>query len=260
MWPMPMPVMNVTQVAAAPTAAPSATALWDGLSIGLTFLAECAILEILSHPTVRALWRQKGGLKLYLQAIGTVLLNMLVLTPLIYACLVAPHLSEEEHSLPRRLAVASCAFAIQSMGYYCVHRAMHTPALYWCHRFHHRFNRYICPVAANAVTPVEFALAYALPFWVGAKLLRPDQTTTHVFIWLTGLFNLTIHTPALEQITIKYAPDWFVTTAFHFDHHRKLAMNYAAPTLNVDFIVRGSPALDRMLACVFGKAYQEKAI
>ena len=85
-----------------------------------------------------------------------------------------------------------------------------------------------------------------------------DRTTAHVFIWITGLTNLSILTPALETMTVKYAPSWRVTTAFHFEHHRKLAMNYAAPTLNVDSVVRKSGTLDRFLARLFGKAYEEK--
>jgi len=75
---------------------------------------------------------------------------------------------------------------------------------------------------------------------------------------MTGITNLAIHTPALESISVKYLPAWFVSTAFHFEHHRKLAMNYAAPTLNIDIVVRKSNGLDRILARAFGKAYEEK--
>ena len=35
-------------------------------------------------------------------------------------------------------------------------------------------------------------------------------------------------------------------------------MNYAAPTLKVDALVRSSSALDKGLARLFGKAYDEK--
>ena len=67
--------------------------------------------------------------------------------------------------------------------------------------------------------------------------------------------NLLIHTPWLEEASAKYLPPWLVSTAGHIEHHRKLSMNYAAPTLNVDHWVRASVYADKMLAKVFGKAY-----
>jgi len=135
---------------------------------------------------------------------------------------------------------------------------MHTKALYWAHRFHHRFNRRITPLAANAVTPVEFCLAYAIPFTGYARLLHfcgvpVDRWTIHAAVWVIGFANLLIHTPALEQVSERL-PAWLVGTHDHFAHHRALAKNYAAPTLNVDTIVRRSHAVDRLLARVFGKA------
>ena len=46
-----------------------------------------------------------------------------------------------------------------SVGYYCAHRWMHTRKMYWAHRFHHRFNVFVVPVTANAVSLAEYALA-----------------------------------------------------------------------------------------------------
>jgi len=231
----------------------------EGLIIGLLFLSECFVLELCSFQAVRKLWKMSGGLQLYALAIGYNLLNMLVITPIIYAVCIAPNLSPAQNPFSLRVVHIVLGTVVQSIGYYATHRAMHTPSLYWCHRFHHRFNRHICPVAANAVTPVEYMLAYALPFAAGAYLVRPDAATSHCFAWFTGLVNLTIHTPALEGATEKMLPGWLINTTFHFEHHRKLAMNYAAPTLNVDAAVRRSATLNGLLARVFGKAYQEKA-
>ena len=235
-------------------------ALWDGIVIGLTFVIECFLLELLSINTVLALLRQKGGVTFYLQAVGYVLFNMVVFTPVVYAFFIAPYLSESPHSFTEQVSACFFGTVVQSIGYYLTHRLMHTPYLYWCHRFHHRFNTHICPVAANAVTPMEFGLAYALPFVAGTQLVATDRTTAHFFIWITGLTNLAIHTPALESLTVKWFPTWFVTTAFHFEHHRKLAMNYAAPTLNIDVVVRKSAFMDRLLARLFGKAYEENKV
>ena len=69
------------------------------------------------------------------------------------------------------------------------------------------------------------------------------------------LTNLLIHTPWFELLAEKHVPTWLVSTADHFAHHRTLKMNYAAPTFNVDTLVRSIPSADAALARVFGKAY-----
>ena len=143
----------------------------------------------------------------------------------------------------------------QSLWYYAAHRAMHTQGLYWIHRFHHRFQKYICPVAGNAVTPLEFVLAYAAPFTVGGVLLAPDRVTIELLVHGIGFTNLLIHTPWLEEASRKVAPEWLVSSWSHAEHHRKLTLNYAAPTLNVDPLFRGWGALDRAYARCFGKPH-----
>merc|ERR1712159_786763 len=65
-----------------------------------------------------------------------------------------------------------------AVGYYCAHRWMHTRRMYWDHRFHHRFNKYVVPVTANAVSLAEYAIAYMLPFIAGSILLRNGKRTT----------------------------------------------------------------------------------
>mmetsp|Transcript_28205 Transcript_28205/g.87278 ORF Transcript_28205/g.87278 Transcript_28205/m.87278 type:complete len:255 (-) Transcript_28205:74-838(-) len=233
----------------------------EGLWVGKTFCAECLVLELLSFRHVIALWtQQRDGARLWLRGLAHVLLNMFVFTPLIFAYSVR-WVSDDELSAPARFVQVLVAMLVHSVGYYSVHRAMHTPALYWCHKFHHRFNRIITPLAANAVTPVEYSLAYAIPFTAYARLLSAvgypaDRFTIHAAIWIIGFTNLLIHTPDLEPLS-KKLPAWLVGTHDHFEHHRKLAKNYAAPTFNLDTAVRQSPAADRVLARWFGKAYLE---
>ena len=48
---------------------------------------------------------------------------------------------------------------------------MHTRAMYWAHRFHHRFNSHVSPTTANAVSIAEYAVAYMLPFIAGCAML-----------------------------------------------------------------------------------------
>lgn len=198
-----------------------------GLYIALIFLLECAIFEAFSWEAVRELWRQKGGVSLYVQAIASVLFNMLVITPAIVVA-SRPFMSDVLHSPAVRFSHVVIGVIVHSIGYYFTHRAMHTPALYWCHRFHHRFNKHICPVAANAVTPVEFVIAYACPFVLGAYLFSPDRQTARLLTHVIGFCNLCIHTPKLEGIAAKHCPVWLVGTHDHFAHHRRLVMNYGA--------------------------------
>ena len=130
-----------------------------------------------------------------------------------------------------------------SIGYYCAHRWMHTRSMYWAHRFHHRFNVYVVPVTANAVSPAEYAIAYMLPFIVGAQLLRPDRLSMFLGVGVVSLTNLLIHTPWLADASARLVPWLFVSTADHLEHHKRLTSHYGAPTISVD----------RLLACAFGK-------
>jgi hypothetical protein len=109
--------------------------------------------------------------------------------------------------------------------------------LYKYHRFHHRFKAHVPPVSANAVSSVEYLVAYILPFALGALIVRPHISEMRAVINITSLSNLLIHTPRLEKLSEKLWPI-FVTTHGHIEHHKKLTMNYAAPTINVDWVVQ----------------------
>jgi sterol desaturase/sphingolipid hydroxylase (fatty acid hydroxylase superfamily) len=129
-----------------------------------------------------------------------------------------------------------------SIGYYCAHRWMHTRRMYWAHRFHHKFNTYVVPVTANAVSLAEYALAYMLPFVVGSAILKPDRLSLFVAVGIISLNNLLIHTPWLADLSAQLVPWWFVSTSDHLEHHKRLTTNWAAPTISID----------RLLACVVG--------
>ena len=240
----------------------SQSSLLDGLLLGIAFLAENFFLELLSVSYVRALLADsRYGLSLYLQAVVAVMFNMLVLTPIVFAT-VALYLTDTHWSLPVQAFQVVSAITVHSVLYYCAHRAMHTPQLYWAHRFHHRFCKHITPVVANAVTPIEFVIAYAVPFTIYAKLLNtlgcaPDHPSVHVAIVIISVSNLAIHTPWLVQLSTKYLPAWVVGADDHFEHHLKLSKNYAAPTFNVDVAVSSTGKFARLLDRVFGKAYEK---
>ena len=191
--------------------------------------------------------------------------------------------SAEPCSLQVKLIYATATIGIHSVGYYLTHRAMHTKALWWAHRYHHKFNTFICPIAAAAVTQVlpsvlarpcrlhlltpawllctrarqtEYFFAYMIPFIMAGSILQPVPVETIAIAGLAiGHVNNLIHYAPLERLSVRYVPWLGVSTADHFEHHRKLTSNYAAPTLNVDRLVCLSPALERAAARVFAAAF-----
>ncbi|CAD7974812.1 unnamed protein product [Amoebophrya sp. A25] len=125
---------------------------------------------------------------------------------------------------------------IQAIGYYLAHMAMHTKSLYWTHRFHHRFNIVVVPVTANSVSAAEYVIAYMLPIFIGTVLFKPSLPALFSAGFTISLCNILIHTPILHWAS-EFLPSIFVSTSGHMDHHRKLSRNFAAPTLNVDWLV-----------------------
>jgi hypothetical protein len=89
---------------------------------------------------------------------------------------------------------------------------------------------------ANAVSAVEYLAAYVVPFAVAAALVHPHETELQCAVAVVSVCNLLIHTPRLEEWSKALGPA-FVTTHGHLEHHRRMTINYAAPTINVDWIV-----------------------
>ncbi|CAD7923939.1 unnamed protein product [Amoebophrya sp. A120] len=125
---------------------------------------------------------------------------------------------------------------IQSIGYYLAHVLMHTRRFYWMHRFHHKFNNTVTPMVANAVSWAEYAVAYMLPIFVATVLLKPNVPALFRAGFIISFFNLLIHTPFLHDLSERL-PGFWVSTAGHMEHHRVLSRHFAAPTLNVDWVV-----------------------
>ncbi|GMH52268.1 hypothetical protein TL16_g01195 [Triparma laevis f. inornata] len=214
----------------------------DGWVMAWATLFLTGLLEIVSMGEVTKVCRRTGGRKLYALGVLYNFINNAVLGPPLYTLVSNKWMSQP---LPTQSRVVM-VFAIivgHSIGYYCVHRWMHTKAMYWAHRFHHRFNSIVCPVTANAVSLAEYALAYMLPFIVGAWLLRPDRMSMFIAVGVVSLNNLLIHTPILADASANLVPWLFVSTADHLEHHRRLTSHYAAPTISID----------RLLAFFVGK-------
>lgn len=111
------------------------------------------------------------------------------------------------------------------------------------------------PCSSLVTRVARYVFAYLVPFIVAGMILQPMPYET---LAISGLFighiNNLIHTPWAEALSEKYVPWLGVSTADHFEHHRKLTNNYAAPTLNVDRLVGLVPTLEQSLASMFGRA------
>jgi sterol desaturase/sphingolipid hydroxylase (fatty acid hydroxylase superfamily) len=199
--------------------------------------------ELISLPTIFALFNEKGGKLLYQQAILVNLRNHFLVGIPIYT-LVVPlfcqkiSLRTNGHFLFFSMLRVMEIVLVHSLLYYAVHKAFHTyPSLYGYHKFHHRFNTYVPPVAANAVSFVEYLVAYIIPFAVATAIISPFEEELQVAVIIVSLSNLLVHTPRLESISKDLWPI-FVSTHNHIEHHRKQTVNYAAPTINVDWILK----------------------
>ena len=259
--------------------------LWfHGLKLGGSVFLAAALLELTVLATVKdVITKTEGGRSLYATAWLYNAINHLCLAPCVYTIGMNLYASAEPCSLQVKLMYATATIGIHSVGYYLTHRAMHTKALWWAHRYRHKFNTFICPIAAAAVTQVlpsvlarpcrlhlltpawllctrarqtEYFFAYMIPFIMAGSILQPVPVETIAIAGLAiGHVNNLIHYAPLERLSVRYVPWLGVSTADHFEHHRKLTSNYAAPTLNVDRLVCLSPALERAAARVFAAAF-----
>jgi len=210
--------------------------LWEALPVVIATILVTAALELTCIPTVKQVWKQKGGKQLYLSAIWVNFFNHFVLGLPIYATSVQLFASDRESfQWWRSLGV----LLMHSAQYYTVHKSFHqSKFLYQFHSFHHKFKLHTPPVSANAVSFVEYMLAYILPFAVASIALQPTTLELRVATGIISLCNLLIHTPWLDDATASLWPVFWVRPAQHQTHHAKVNVNYSAPTFNVDWLMR----------------------
>jgi sterol desaturase/sphingolipid hydroxylase (fatty acid hydroxylase superfamily) len=220
----------------------------NGIKISTVTFVATVILELWCLDTVKKVLKQPGaGMPLYNAAIFANIRNHFVFGWPIYAvaatlfCSQDSPIEEQNDQVGLYLSRAgsiSTMLMVHSVLFYMMHRAFHSyPSLYCHHRFHHRFNVDVSPMAANAVSVVEYVGAYILPFTVTMPFVRPDVFSLQASVFTVAMTNLFVHTPKLSNAYSKICPAWFVSTEDHLEHHRKLNTKYAAPTLNVDYFV-----------------------
>jgi sterol desaturase/sphingolipid hydroxylase (fatty acid hydroxylase superfamily) len=212
----------------------------EGLELSCWTFVLTLVLEFWSLDTVKNVLEQHGaGVPLYRAAILANLVNHFVFGWTIYLCAATVFCRETDEvtSSDRIISVMTILF-VQSIFFYVAHRAFHSNSnWYRHHRFHHRFNTFVVPMAANAVSCVEYIFAYILPFTIAMPFVRPDTLSLRLSVGLVSVTNLMIHTPKLSAVSEKFMPEWLVSTNDHLEHHKKLNCKYAAPTFNIDYLL-----------------------
>ena len=149
-------------------------------------------------------------------------------------------------SLGERIFLVAGVVFLQGLMYTLIHKAFHeVPGLYRFHKFHHQFNDIVLPSSANAVSIVEFTVAYMMPIAASSYIMNADELSVVLAVAVFSSANLLIHTPALVE---RYQLPWFgVSTQDHLNHHHRLTSDYAAPLIHFDrlahAVVTRSPSI-----------------
>jgi sterol desaturase/sphingolipid hydroxylase (fatty acid hydroxylase superfamily) len=215
-----------------------------GMELSIATIAATTVLELISLDTVISLHKkQSEGPALYRQAVLLNFFNHFVLgIPVYITAVLLFGRQRDEHdetsslfaSLVRILGI----IVVHDICYYEVHKTMHSRVgWYRFHKFHHQFRQYIPPFSANAVSVVEYLLAYVIPFALAAILIRPTEVELRASVYVVSFANLLIHTPAFSCMSKYLEAVYLVSEHLHSEHHRKLTTNYAAPIFNIDRLV-----------------------
>ena len=215
-----------------------------GLEMACVTIAVTLVLELFSLATAKACYAKDKHL--YLQGVAMNFVNHFLYGIPVYIVSALVCIRKYDDAYSNRIAVLQILanLSIHSICYYEVHKTFHScPGYYKYHKFHHRFNTHVTPVSANAVGIGEYIFAYILPFAVAGLIVRPYANATRISIYIISMFNLILHTPTIEAWSERNMPQWWVSTHDHMEHHRKLNVHYAAPTLNLDWAVEALSAV-----------------
>ena len=148
-------------------------------------------------------------------------------------------MTQQQQQLQQQVLCETIVLLIfQSIWFYSIHKIFHTcPNYYIYHKFHHQFHIHVTPMVANAVSTMEYMIGYIMPFAIACIIWQPLELSLQYSILIVSIMNLFIHTPIIELWSQQIIPSWLVSTHDHLEHHRKLHVHYAAPTLNVDWIL-----------------------
>eukprot|EP00579_Thalassiosira_antarctica_P021823 CAMPEP_0201959968 /NCGR_PEP_ID=MMETSP0904-20121228/6793_1 /ASSEMBLY_ACC=CAM_ASM_000553 /TAXON_ID=420261 /ORGANISM="Thalassiosira antarctica, Strain CCMP982" /LENGTH=233 /DNA_ID=CAMNT_0048505761 /DNA_START=8 /DNA_END=709 /DNA_ORIENTATION=- len=189
-----------------------------------------------SSNDIQKIRKRDGGKELHIAGIRATILNHLILGPITYDLTIRYCCIQQSLSLWQGAFTVMKFLLIENALYYCAHYLMHTRRLYWMHRFHHKFNAIVLPSSASAVSAPEFIFAYMSPFLVAAWGSSCDKHSAMTAVLIVAVFNLIIHTPALDEKFAHY-PWLFVSPGDHLAHHRQLTCHYSAPIFHFDRMI-----------------------
>ena len=180
---------------------PYGAGLTRGFQVALCTLTLTGFLELFcASNTVASLLKTTPGL--YRACVRANLVNNLAIGPPTYALATEFFVYKSDpgysYSLLRSALATVGLVVTHALGYHYAHSQMHRPQMYWAHKFHHAFAKHVTPSSANAVSVVEYAYAYMLPFVVGCAVCAPDERALLTAVAVISVNNLLIHTPALE--------------------------------------------------------------
>ena len=198
--PRPLPAVKMDPSSLLAPSSAGAAGLITGFQVALCTLTLTALLELFSTKTVASLLKTTPGL--YRACVRANLVNNLAIGPPTYALATEFFVYKSDpgysYSLLRSALATVGLVVTHALGYHYAHSQMHRPQMYWAHKFHHAFAKHVTPSSANAVSVVEYAYAYMLPFVVGCAVCAPDERALLTAVAVISVNNLLIHTPALE--------------------------------------------------------------
>ena len=204
-----------------------------GLLLGSSVLLMGVFMDrFLSYADYKEMVSNSSTRQLYNQGIQAVKTNLLVLTPISYGIAKQTVILNNVSSIN----IIECLLfvCIHNFGYFCMHKLMHTtPKLYDCHAFHHKFDKVLIPSIGNATSKREFLLAYVIPSLISSYIVKTNESTFVLAIYIISFFNLCIHCKPLTNI--KWIPG-LVTPLQHHEHHERRTIHYSASIVNYDWI------------------------
>lgn len=204
----------------------------NGLQLGGITMLISSILDntISSKETTDLI---KSDSDLYIQGLQSNYINLLIIGPLYYIIVYNFFLDHTKDGF-YVIDYIQIVF-IHNILYYLAHFMMHKVSfLKFMHEFHHLFRKTI-PSTGNAVSMSEFNFAYVIPFVIACLKVIPNNITLKMSVGTISLLNTFIHTPNFEYLM--YYPV-FVSPSNHIKHHENRSGTYAAPLLNIDYLIK----------------------
>lgn len=177
----------------------------------------------------------KKNPQLYIDSSVSNFINLIGLSPIYY--IVADNVLLRDKTVHIQLLKVLAIVLTHNILFYKIHKTFHEiKPLYFIHKFHHRFIKPI-PSNGNAVSILEYNIAYVAPFLFGAFFFNPNSISFQLAIAIISILNSFVHCIPLKNIRLF---KFLVEPNDHLIHHEKLTTKYSSPLLNVDYLVNSN--------------------